>query len=928
MAASFQEDIDYSMVQKGKLLGKGAFGSVFKVKYKGMTCAMKQLPEFQDGMNSKVKKVIASLKLEAKTLAALGHSPYIVQFVGTCIDDRTRMCMLMEYVNGKDLAKLIQDGMSEYKWDVRLRLTMEVSLGLDFIHSKNIIHRDIKSDNVLIEIDNDTLRAKIADFGVCRIEQDLKGLDTATFMGAGSPLWMAPEIFQKYGVDPSKKTDVYALGVVMWEIAALARPYSGVMDPQKIGLYKQDGIIEEVPPTTPPNYEALLRRCQHPDPLMRPFANDVALVLKRSLGLYETNIHAADAQDLSTIFGTRFYEPTSLMTKTGMFGPLDENKLDRFLQLFTQNPNDESAKDELFTMVRVDPDEDLGAFYVAVANLYFDGARLGRNYRLAIKYYELATDLNCLDGFYKLGIMYRFGYGLDSADNTKALQLFTRAAELGSASAQCSLGECYALGLGVEKNIPLALTYLNQSAESEFPQALYLLGYHYYNGEGIDKDYTVAFDMYHRAASLDHSDAQFSLGIMYKHGIGLVANDGEALKWFRKAAFQGHARAQNNVGSCYYFGLGAAKDRKEAVGWFKKSAMQDNPAAQHNLGECYANGRGVSQSYEEAFRWFRRAAEQCHPGAQRSVAISFFMGHGVVKDYAQALIWFQKSAEQGNARSQCALAQCYLKGQGTELDPTKGFKFALQAAESGQAEGQYMVASCYFNGIGVTKDYSQAFRWFYLAGEDGHSQAILALAACYRDGLGVPHSDEEAFNCYMRLADRGVADAESNVGTCYSAGKGVSQNLEQAVIFFEKAAKQNNPSAMTNLAQCYQTGRGVEKDSYKAVEWYKKASGLNSPFAMYNLGACYERAEGVEKSSYEAQSWYKKAADLGFEPAKKRLEELIERIDRKLKVDKNPDQSSTFVSTNLPSYDTNLTQTHLSTNSNRRKEKKENCNIM
>lgn len=880
-AALFQDDIDYGQVRRGKLLGKGAFGSVYMVKYKGMTCAMKQLPELQDSLNSKMKKIVASLKLEAKTLAALGHSPYIVQFVGTCVDERSRMCMLMEYVNGKDLAKLIQEDLGRFKWDVRQRLTMEIALGIDFIHSKNIIHRDIKSDNVLVEIEGEVLRAKIADFGVCRIEQDMKGLDTGTFMGAGSPLWMAPEIFQKYGVEPSKKTDVYALGVVMWEIAALMRPYSGIVDPLKVGQNKHEGIIEDVPPTTPPTYENLLRRCQHPDPQMRPYADEVALLLKRSLGMYETNIHAIDAQEMDTLFGTRFYEPTSINTTTAMLGAIKEEEFESLLERLEKNPSCEETKDQLYAIVKIDPDDGLGPFFVAVGTLYFEGARLGRNYRLALQFYEKAAQLESDDGITRVGIMYRFGYGLDKPDNDRALELFTKAAKSGNAAAQCSMGECYALGIGVEIDLPKALEYLQESSDKGFSQALYLLGFHYYNGEGVEKNYTKAFELYLKAADQNHADAQFSLGIMYKHGIGLPPDDAEALRWFRKAAFQGHARAQNNVGSCFYFGLGAAKDRQEAAGWFRKSALQGNAAAQHNMGECYANGRGVGQSYEEAFKWFRKAAEQGHPGAQRSVAISYFMGHGVSKDSTEAIKWFRSSAEQGNGRAQCALAQCYLRGQGTEIDPQEGFAWATLAAESGQAEGQYMLASCFFNGTGTPQEHGQAFRWFFLASELGHVQATLALAACFRDGLGTPASDEECFKCYLKLAERGIADAMSNVGTCYSSGKGVELNLESAFEWFMKAAKANNPSAMTNLAQCYQTGRGVTQSAYEAVQWYTKATEMGSPFAMYNLGACHERGEGVfYKDMQAALRYYESAADLGFTPARARLEDLQARIEK------------------------------------------------
>ncbi|KAI9292707.1 kinase-like protein, partial [Neoconidiobolus thromboides FSU 785] len=267
-------EIDYSQIIIEKELGAGGFGSVHLVKYRGMTCAMKQL-KLTHCDNSKKKKLVSSLKLEAEALSKLGQCPYIIQFIGTCIGSGNTMCMLMEYINGRDLAKFIEKDCDIFNWDLRQRVTIEIALGMNFIHSKGIIHRDIKSDNILIDCSGEMYRAKIADFGICRVEkEDFEAEKTMTFMGAGSPCWMAPELFNKIGIEPTKKTDIYALGVVMWEICALKRPFQN-MDHHQIGINKLNGTIEEVPSSTPQNYKELMMRCQHPDPIIRPFADEV-----------------------------------------------------------------------------------------------------------------------------------------------------------------------------------------------------------------------------------------------------------------------------------------------------------------------------------------------------------------------------------------------------------------------------------------------------------------------------------------------------------------------------------------------------------------------------------------------------------------------------------------------------------------------------
>lgn len=247
---------------------------------------------------------------------------------------------------------------------------------------------------------------------------------------------------------------------------------------------------------------------------------------------------------------------------------------------------------------------------------------------------------------FQQGYNYYNGIGV-KRDYAKAVECYTKAANMGFANAQSNLGLCYENGYGVPQSYSEAVKWYTKAAEQGNSVAQSNLGLCYDNGRGVAKSYTEAVKWYTKSAEQGNAAAQCYLGYCYYHGNGVAKSYTEAVKWYTKSAEQGFARAQCNLGYCYNHGNGVPQSYTEAVEWYTKAAEQGNASAQFNLGYCYAYGNGVPQSYTEAAKWYTKAAEQGDASAQNNLGFLYQNGNGVPKSIDKARELYQKAAAQG-----------------------------------------------------------------------------------------------------------------------------------------------------------------------------------------------------------------------------------------------------------------------------------------
>lgn len=204
---------DFSLI---KVLGRGSSGKVMLAKHKEdkEIVAMKILKKEQAvNMNS-----LAYLETERHILETISRykHPFLMQ-MKYCFQDKANVYFGTEYLAGGDLFHHVSQGKFSYRQN-RIWVA-EIVLGIEFLHSRNIIYRDLKLENILLTADG---HVKIADFGLCKEKEEFA---FTTFTCCGTLDTMAPEVIQQKGY--TKDVDWWSLGVVMFEMYEFEAPFNG-----------------------------------------------------------------------------------------------------------------------------------------------------------------------------------------------------------------------------------------------------------------------------------------------------------------------------------------------------------------------------------------------------------------------------------------------------------------------------------------------------------------------------------------------------------------------------------------------------------------------------------------------------------------------------------------------------------------------------
>ncbi|CAK71557.1 unnamed protein product (macronuclear) [Paramecium tetraurelia] len=246
--------INYQEIKQGPQIGKGSYGIVFKGNWLGQDVAIKSYCKKKE--QQKHKQLMADFLKEVQVISNLRH-PNIVLYMGVCIK-RHNFYLITEYMENGSLYDHIHK--KKTKNLNFIQIIEDITLGMNNLHGRRIMHCDLKSSNVLID---QNWNVKLCDFGLSRI----KSKKTKSMIG--TPHWMAPEIMR--GEPYTEKSDVYSFGMILWEIITGKIPYENLSITQIIGTVGWGHTQVEIPQfSNPPILAILAKDCLKREPSQRP----------------------------------------------------------------------------------------------------------------------------------------------------------------------------------------------------------------------------------------------------------------------------------------------------------------------------------------------------------------------------------------------------------------------------------------------------------------------------------------------------------------------------------------------------------------------------------------------------------------------------------------------------------------------------------
>ncbi|OAF14948.1 serine/threonine protein kinase [Bradyrhizobium centrolobii] len=248
------------------MIGAGGMGEVYKCReiQTGSPVAVKMLlPEMVDN-----EAALALFRREAAALHNLPHDAIVRYFLFTVEPVLQRPYLAMEFVNGRSLSNMLDEG--PLTFEALIKLMQRVASGLEAAHEHGIIHRDVSPDNIIVPLD-DVRRAKIIDFGIARSTQ----MGDKTIIGsgfAGKDNYASPEQVGLYGNDVTAKSDVYSLGLVLFHALTGQKLDMGGSQFQLVEKRRRVPDLGAVDMRIRPLLEQMLQ----PDPALRPTMAEVA----------------------------------------------------------------------------------------------------------------------------------------------------------------------------------------------------------------------------------------------------------------------------------------------------------------------------------------------------------------------------------------------------------------------------------------------------------------------------------------------------------------------------------------------------------------------------------------------------------------------------------------------------------------------------
>ena len=537
------------------ILGQGGMARVFKARqrYLDRVVALKVLPpRFLADDDAR-----ARFEREARAGALLEHDHIVTTYDFGIHKEQPYLAVA--FIEGQNLTERIRR-MRRLSPEESVSLIAPIAEALAFAHRKGVIHRDIKSSNIMIRAEDQ--RPILIDFGIAQAASTQQLTQKGTMLG--TPSYMSPEQASAQEID--FRSDLYSLGVVLYECLTGTLPFQSPNTEVLLTniKYEPHPPLQRHAPDVPAWLSAVVDRCLAKRPEDR-FANGDALSWALRAGPSEETIALPASKPRA---GTDRRPSRADAPSAPRQDPA--------------SPEARPAKSKFWLAG------------LAVGILALGGIGYGAGWFDGF----LGQDINPPEQPDSLAAALADSLAQDSTaalalrDSTSLLPTNTRANNTVRRSRQTTTQQQQDTG-------PTLETLLTEARTA-------------FDAGGYDEARTLL----ETAAERGSSTASLRLGRMYETGQGTRKNEQEAARWYRQAAEGGLAEAQFYLSSMYRDGRGVERNLDEAVLWCRRAAEGGLAEAQFILGRMYFRGQGVTRNDEEAVNWYRKAAAQGHQQAQ------------------------------------------------------------------------------------------------------------------------------------------------------------------------------------------------------------------------------------------------------------------------------------------------------------------------
>ncbi|GES88018.1 kinase-like domain-containing protein [Rhizophagus clarus] len=478
-------------------IGSGGFGKVYCANWKN-SHKRYAIKTFFNINNATVKAIVREIQLQRE----VDFHDNVISFYGVTAsirgNQRKEYSLVIECAENGTLRKYLKENFVNLTWDDKLNLAIQLVYAVSCLHDEGIVHRDLHSNNILVH----QKTVKLADFGLSKRIEEISNSRSKVF---GIIPYVDPKIFNKKRNSINnkievyllnKKSDVYSIGVLLWEISSGRSPFCDESHDVGLAMEILQGLREKPIPGTPDEYIKLYTECWNIEPDDRPTINQVVDKLK-TITTKENII--TNVQSSNNNLDVEFPENTN-----SLHGELSQ-VIQNFDMINTKEIETSMSSGNKFNAIIND--------IINVLDREDNNIVIGKGKQKVLNYLNdhnitlqeiIDNLLNNQDDSNSIALLGKFNYlgiGID-IDKQKAFELYQKAAELGNSSGIYNLGYCYENGIGTVIDKKKAFELYQKAADLGNTSGINDLGYCYLHGIGTNIDKKKTFELYQKAADL------------------------------------------------------------------------------------------------------------------------------------------------------------------------------------------------------------------------------------------------------------------------------------------------------------------------------------------------------------------------------------------------------------------------------------------